>query len=348
MSETIKPQRLYPWLVKHYVSLAEDLAHDKLHHALLFHSSVSLGKSQLLERLAKLIHCSNVDKHNACGECQNCQLHVAGTHSDFYSISCLENKTQISIDQIRELSRKVIGTGLVNKRRVVVIESVESMTESAQNALLKILEEPPLHVYFLLSTSSIAQVSATILSRCFKMAINQPERTKLLHWLERKSGKSISVDQLSLLGDSPLQAIEALTHDKFDQIAPLLDQCNALYIAWQSRQLESACSVAINLAQEIEKLVNDKNNPQSFDECLLMMSRFNHWVTKAQLVKGFTNSVLATSLQTGVNKIDALCLTEFNDKMNHLRHQLAENTGLNGLMQLRSIIIETTEKIIEY
>ncbi|OIQ48155.1 MAG: hypothetical protein BM565_02875 [Gammaproteobacteria bacterium MedPE] len=347
MIDTKPQQSLYPWLVKPYLSLADDLANDRLHHALLFHSSASLGKSQLLGRLVKLIHCASVSESKACGECQHCQLHAANTHADYYHIRCLDNKNQISIEQVRTLSQKLMGTGLVNKRRVVIIESVELMTESAQNALLKILEEPPLHVYFLLSTSNIAQVSATILSRCFKMLIEQPQRDKLLNWLERKSGKSITRDQLTLLGDSPLKAIDALMNDRLAQISPLLDQYNALYLAWQNRELDSAYSAAIMLAQEIEKLANEKSNPLIFGESLMMLIRFNHWVAKGQLVSNLDNSLLALPLQTSVNKIDALSLTEFDQKMNQLRHQLADNTGLNGLMQLRSIMIEITERIIE-
>lgn len=346
MSEIKTQQSLYPWLVKPYLSLAKDLSDNRLHHALLFHSSVSLGKAQLLERLVKLIHCTQINEHKACGQCQDCQLHASNTHSDFYHIACLDNKSQISIEQIRTLSQKVIGTGLVNKRRVVVIDGVESMTESAQNALLKILEEPPLHVYFLLSTSKLAQVSATILSRCFKMAINQPERAKLLKWLERKSGKSITSDQLSLLGDSPLKAIAALDSDQFLLIEPMLSRSNALYLAWQNSQLEQACSEAINLAQEIEKLTSHKSNPVALDECLMMIIRFNHWATKGQLLTGTSYTVLAPALQTGMNKIDTVCLTDFDRKMNQLRHQLADNTGLNGLMQLRNVLIEITERII--
>ena len=348
MIETKPQQSLYPWLVKPYLSLVNDLSNDRLHHALLFHSSASLGKSQLLGRLVKLIHCSSVSENKACGECQHCQLHASNTHADYYHVGCLDNKNQISIAQIRTLSQKLMGTGLVNKRRVVIIESVELMTESAQNALLKILEEPPLHVYFLLSTSNVAQVSATILSRCFKVLIQQPERDKLLHWLERKSGKSITRGQLALLGDSPLKAIDALMNGQLQQISPLLDQYNALYLAWQSCQLDNAYSAVIMVAQEIEKLVNNKNSPLIFDESLMMLIRFNHWVAKGQLVPNLDNSLLAQPLQTGVNTIDALSLTEFDQKMNQLRHQLADNTGLNGLMQLRSIMIEITERIIEH
>lgn len=348
MIETKPQQSLYPWLVKPYLSLANDLSNERLHHALLFHSSASLGKSQLLKRLVKLIHCSRVNENKTCGECQHCQLHASNTHADYYHIGCLDNKKQISIEQIRILSQKLMGTGLVSKRRVVVIESIELMTESAQNSLLKILEEPPLHVYFLLSTSNLALVSATILSRCFKVHIQQPQRDKLLQWLERKSGTPITRDQLSLLGDSPLKAIDALMNGRLEQISTMLDQCNALYLAWQNSRHDNAISATIMLTQEVEKLANDKNNPLTFDESLSMLIRFNHWVAKGQVVSNQDNSLLALPLQKSVNKIDALSLTEFDQNMNQLRHQLSDNNGLNGLMQLRSIMIEITERIIEH
>lgn len=346
MSDKALTQRsLYPWLVKSYLSLAEDLAANRLHHAVLLSSNTHLGKHQLVERVTQLIHCQQPINNKACRQCQDCQLHLAGTHADFYEIVCLENKAQISIEQIRQFSRKITDTGLVNQRRVVFIRDIDTMTESAANALLKVLEEPPAHVYFLLTTSQLSQVTATVLSRCLKITIAQPPTDKLVMWLNRKTQQSISVEQLALLGNSPLAALDALNNNLFESLNTLLSQCNTLYLAWQNKQNENAYSAVIDLAATLQQLQNDKKNPVELSQLIAILSRINQWVIKGQLLKNTTHHSLASELIESTMPINAKCLTMLDSQLHQLRHLLLSNSGVNGVMQLQNSLIKVTDDI---
>ncbi|MGB1296885.1 MAG: hypothetical protein ACPG8A_01360 [Psychrobium sp.] len=347
MTEQASKQRsLYPWLVKAYMGLANDYSQQRLHHALLLSSAKALGKSQLVCRLAELIHCQEPAVNKACGQCQNCQLHLSQTHADFYRVEPLEGKSQISIEQVRALSKKIMDTGLVNQRRVVFINGAEQMTESAANALLKILEEPPKHVYFILTTSHISRLPATILSRCYKLALQQPPLDKLMAWLARKTERSISQTQFSLLGHSPISAIEALEDNRIELVEQLCCASNTLYIAWQRGHLDHAYACVIELTEQITAIANHKTNPIALHELCSMLQQINHWILKGQMVESTPIEGFAIELFQKESNIDVAALLDLGSELAQLRLLMQSNTGVNGILQLQNLLIKATDNII--
>lgn len=166
-----------------------------LGHAYLFHGTDGIGKQQVALRLAQTILCEqNRDERAAdsCGACRGCLQVVARTHPDFLLIEPdreLANP-QIKIEQIRELESQVVYRPLIAARKVFIIDEADRLTIGAANALLKTLEEPPTHALFLLVTSRIDALPATIRSRCQRLRFSPPSEEQVQRALRTQLGWS--------------------------------------------------------------------------------------------------------------------------------------------------------------
>lgn len=137
---------------------------DQLAHAYLFVGSRGTGKTSTARILAKAINCLSLSKDgNPCLECGNCRSIADGTFLDLIEIDAASNR---GIDQIRELKEKIEFSPTEGRYKVYIIDEVHMLTTEAFNALLKTLEEPPKHVIFILATTDVHKLPATILSRC--------------------------------------------------------------------------------------------------------------------------------------------------------------------------------------
>lgn len=340
---------LYPWLMKDYVALAKDFLNNRLHHAVLLSAAEGLGVEQLAQRLVELIHCENLNSNKACGVCQQCLLHNSHSHADYYFVSCLEGKAQISIEQIRQLSKKAQGTGLVSQKRIVVIDCVELMTESATNALLKILEEPPAHVYFILTTSKVQHLVPTIISRCFKVLIASPDIRKTHGWLVKKTQKDVNIDYLSLLGNSPLKALEAIDSNLLPQLSLYVESLNKLYVSWANKQFNESFCHGVDVVELFEKMQKDKAINTNIDLLISITQRFNQYVLKQQfsIESGSQGEeLLSLALQNSLATLSPKALIHFSDRLVSLNRILSQNSGVNISTQLGRYINEVTENII--
>jgi DNA polymerase III delta' subunit len=126
----------------------------------------------------------------ACGSCRSCSQLKQGQHPDFYSMG-LNDKNVITIDQVRDLIvfTQKTAHGL-NGSKAIVIDGAESMNQSAANALLKVLEEPPLGCYFYLVSAAPHRCLPTILSRCQHLRLHTPAKASVLAWLSERSGQT--------------------------------------------------------------------------------------------------------------------------------------------------------------
>jgi len=137
---------------------------DSLSHAYLFVGSRGTGKTSIARILAKAINCTNQTKDgNPCNKCSVCKSIMEGNFLDLIEIDAASNR---GIDQIRELKERIEFLPTEGKYKVYIIDEVHMLTKEAFNALLKTLEEPPSHVIFMLATTDVHKLPATILSRC--------------------------------------------------------------------------------------------------------------------------------------------------------------------------------------
>lgn len=141
------------------------LRHERLPQSFIFVGPRHAGILAFTNRLMATLLCQN---DIACGVCRDCKMLLQGVHPDIAYIQPETPTSAIKIDKVRELQQDVYHTPLQGSRRFIVIQSAERMNRSAANALLKILEEPPIHTTFILLAEQVSTVPATLLSRCQK------------------------------------------------------------------------------------------------------------------------------------------------------------------------------------
>jgi len=148
--------------------LQKALTTGKLAHAYLFYGSSGAGKVFTAVNFAKALNCLNNASNptNCCDECASCKKIDAGNHIDVRWISLLKGKSEISIEQIRQLQAQVNLRPYEARYKVFSIQDAEHMNEEAQSALLKTLEEPPVKSIIILTTSNPEALLGTIMSRC--------------------------------------------------------------------------------------------------------------------------------------------------------------------------------------
>ena len=221
--------KIFSWQEESWLSLLAEPA--SLPHAMLFIGPAGTGKGQFADQLAARLLCESAQgSEPACGKCNGCHLLATGNHPDFRKItledgseeevaeesapkSAAKSKkkpaalsTQIKIDQIRALEEFVFVGSHRQGKRVVVIDPADAMNIAATNSLLKVLEEPPSSVYFLLVSSNEKRLLPTLRSRCRQMLFGIPDIAIASAWLKAE-GIQKPEQLLCLAGGAPLKAL---------------------------------------------------------------------------------------------------------------------------------------------
>jgi DNA polymerase-3 subunit gamma/tau len=145
-------------------TLVNSIEKNKVAHAYLFTGTRGVGKTTIARIFAKSLRCENrLEDFNPCGECNSCKSIDSSNSLDYVEIDGASNN---SVDNIRELIENVNYLPSSGKYKVYVIDEVHMLSNSAFNALLKTLEEPPAHVVFIFATTDPHKLLGTVLSRC--------------------------------------------------------------------------------------------------------------------------------------------------------------------------------------
>src|SRR5512139_1115660 len=145
-------------------TLKNAIAADRVAHAYLFAGSRGTGKTTLARLLAKAVNCTNPDStKRPCNECEHCKAVNDNRFMDLIEIDAASNT---SVDDVRDLRDKINFSPSQGKYKIYIIDEVHMLSTAAFNALLKTLEEPPPHAIFVLATTEIHKIPATVLSRC--------------------------------------------------------------------------------------------------------------------------------------------------------------------------------------
>lgn len=199
------------------VTLKNELQAGRISHAYLFTGSRGTGKTTCAKILAKAVNCLHPIEGDPCGECEICRGIDDNTVMDVVEIDAASNN---GVENIRSLREEATFTPAAAKYRVYIIDEVHMLSIGAFNALLKTLEEPPAHVVFILATTEVHKLPATILSRCQRFDFNRITPEEIAHrltYVSTQEGASLELEaalMIARLADGGLR--DALS---------LLDQC---------------------------------------------------------------------------------------------------------------------------
>ncbi len=198
-------------------TLKHQLQTGKMSHAYLFTGSRGTGKTSCAKILAKAVNCLNPVDGNPCNRCEACRAIDSGSCMDVLEIDAASNN---GVDNVRDLRDDAIYTPSQVKMRVYIIDEVHMLSISAFNALLKIIEEPPEHLLFILATTELHKVPATILSRCQRFSFRRISQEDIAARLQYVAYQE-NID----LDDSAARIIARLADGGMRDGLSLLDQC---------------------------------------------------------------------------------------------------------------------------
>ena len=208
-------------------TLKNEIKENRIAHAYLFTGSRGTGKTTCAKILAKAVNCENSVDGEPCNECEVCKGLDSGTIYDVVEIDAASNN---GVDNIRDLREEANYTPSRGKYRVYIIDEVHMLSTGAFNGLLKTLEEPPAHVIFILATTEVHKLPATILSRCqrFDFKRIQPETMSVrLKQVAQLEGMELDDDAAILIA----RIADGALRDGLS----ILDQC-----AGRSKKIDSA------------------------------------------------------------------------------------------------------------
>ena len=198
-------------------TLKHQLQTGKMSHAYLFTGSRGTGKTSCAKILAKAVNCLNPDHGNPCNCCAACRSIDSGACMDVLEIDAASNN---GVDNVRDLRDDAIYSPSQVKMRVYIIDEVHMLSLSAFNALLKIIEEPPEHLLFILATTELHKVPATILSRCQRFSFRRISQEDIAARLQYVAYQE-NID----LDEDAARIIARLADGGMRDGLSLLDQC---------------------------------------------------------------------------------------------------------------------------
>ena len=198
-------------------TLKKQVQTNRLSHAYLFTGTRGTGKTTCAKILAKAVNCESPVQGNPCGKCPACVGIDSGAILDVVELDAASNN---GVDQIRALRDEAVYAPAAVRKRVYIVDEVHMLSTAAFNALLKILEEPPEHLMFILATTELHKVPATILSRCQRFSFKRilpADIQNRLQYIAQQEAIDLTPEGASLLA--------RLADGALRDALSLLDQC---------------------------------------------------------------------------------------------------------------------------
>ena len=304
-------------------TLKNELDSGKIVHAYLFTGTRGTGKTSCAKILAKAINCLSPVNGDPCGECEICRMIANDEITDIVEMDAASNN---GVENIRELREQVNFAPATAKYRVYIIDEVHMLTGPAFNALLKTLEEPPEHVVFILATTEVHKLPATILSRCQRFDFRRIDSAEIIGRLKYVA----QCESLNLTDDAAALIASAADGGMRDALS-ILDLCASSNTDITEETVENVCAMAGN--DYLIKMADHIKNCRTEDALLLIDKLHNLSVDmlrfSEELTQHFRDLMIVKAVK-GENK-PIVCSTT--------RLKLLENQALNfDIREIMSIL----------
>ena len=307
---------LYPWHRKtwHQLVTMRDVKH--LPHALLLSGAEGTGKQAFAEMLVNSLLCKTpVAHYMACGQCKSCYVTASEVHPDYHKVVIAEDKTQIVVDQIRQLNQFLYMSRSYQGYRVVFISPAEALNINAANSLLKSLEEPADNTVIILLTSQLSTLLPTLKSRCQMLHLATPNQSLGLQWLSQQAIEHKAEDLLAMAGGRPLYA---LSLDNEAHFKSRVDFANDILAVVNQRQ-----SIT-----EISKKWQNASKQELLDWQL-------HWIQ--QLIRHHFSNIQPKPTLAFPQSVDIVHLWALHDQLIQFRR--IAHTSLNAQLFIENMLL---------
>jgi len=322
---------------KHIVQTFENaIKNDRIGHAYLFTGPRGTGKTSIARILSKAINCEKSKDFISCDKCPSCQAIAEGKSLDIIEIDAASNT---GVDNIRELRETVALPPTLLKYKIYIIDEVHMLSTGAFNALLKTLEEPPRHAIFILATTEIHKVPATIISRCQRFDFSRLPLSNIIEKLTlvAKSEK-VKIDQESL------EMIAIASEGGMRDAESLLGQI----ISLEDKNITS---------KEVEQILGtaDRKFSQALTKMIILddstgaIAKINELSENGYDLQVFTKSLINYLRQLMLLKVSPELKSFFtyeltNEQLKELQ-ELAQKTNLLKIVNAINFFLEAQNKI---
>ena len=303
------------------------------HHAYIFEGPKGIGKNLFTLEVAKGFLCNAKPNIEICNECKSCHLFNESNHPDFYPIKTIEDKKQISINQIREIQEPLYESSFMGFKKVFLINPLEKLTREAFDSFLKNLEEPPSNSVFLLVSHRYQTLPLTIKSRCIQISMQIPEKKQVEIWLENQTKHKEKIESAILFSKGkPLVAAEMINLE--------VNVTRKDFI----KDISELIKTGNNLLQISEQWPKDNDSMLLKLEWMsdLLMDCIRHkFVTESQETFQDTDNISSyLSKKVETDKFFSLL-----EKTNSFWSLFNSETNLRADYQLQALLVEWTESV---
>lgn len=318
---------------KHIVEILKNqIKSNTLGHAYLFSGIRGTGKTSCAKIFARAVNCLNPIDGNPCNECENCKMILEDKALEVVEMDAASNRR---IDDIRELKEKVIYPPQNVKYKVYIIDEAHMITNEGFNALLKIMEEPPKHLIFILATTEIEKLPDTIISRCQRFEFKRISNSDI------KENINFILNEINVnCEESGIELISEMSSGAMRDALSLLDQV----VSTGKKSIttedinEALGLVSLNNLFEISKSISESNiNNAISDFRKLVESGKNPVNVISDLTKHFRNILLVKNIERR--------LTTLNDVEYKKYFEHSKSFSIDELIFFLENLIETEGKL---
>ncbi|MDD6479014.1 MAG: DNA polymerase III subunit gamma/tau [Oscillospiraceae bacterium] len=313
--------------------LKQEIISSKLSHAYLFTGTRGTGKTTCAKILAKAINCQNPIDGNPCGECEMCRGMADGEITDIVEIDAASNN---NVDSIREIRDQIAFPPAAAKYRVYIIDEVHMLSISAFNALLKTLEEPPSYVVFILATTEVHKLPATILSRCQRFDFRRIEPSRICERIAevaKKEGFTVT--------DNAARLIASIADGGMRDALSILDMCASSNTEIDEQTVENSCAMAGS--EYLVKMADLIKNRLTDDALLLVDELHNSSVDMqrllAELILHYRNLMIAKTVK-GDKKPIVCSMAQLK-----IFEEQAQKYDIREIIDILTVLQETAAKM---